>query len=146
MKAQQCPHRLAIPCCDDKGRLIRYEFRKFKDFDNDLMPKGMVPEGLSPWKASSGIKMEFNALQHPVYGAEGILYLTKLFDTGITNVIATYGSGVTPKQLGFIKAIPLLIWCMDRDEAGLKVVQEISQARGGNLKVMIPFWFLTPAQ
>jgi len=127
--------RLAIPLYDNQGRLIGHELRKYKNFE-DQWPKVLYQSDCP----NKRFLYNQHKLDHmmPIYISEGIMDLTNLFTiVGETRIGATYGSNLSEHQLNILNKIPNLIICLDRDKAGIEMVEKIAKIRT-NFKVMIP--------
>lgn len=127
--------RLAIPLFDNEGRLIGHELRKYKNFE-DQWPK-VLYQSDCPNKRFLYNQHNLDFMM-PIYISEGIMDLTNLFNVvGPTRIGATYGSNLSEHQLNILNKIPNLIICLDRDKAGLDMIEKIAQIRV-NFKILIP--------
>lgn len=130
-------YRFAIPIHDDSGRLISYELRKYRETDlNDTkFPKVMYPKGFQ--------RSYFLWNQHqvditkPVFIAEGILDVQKLYAIGEKNIASTFGSKISDKQLEFIRKIPEVVWVLDNDAAGKQAYLDVCSVNK-NTRVVQP--------
>ncbi len=131
----EAPYKLAIPCCDDKGRLIGMEFRKYNNWDRHHIPKVQYNKDFQRrhfvWNMSEWDRSK------PIYISEGIMDALRIFDCGTTNIGATYGAAVSKQQLAIIEQLIQPVWVADRDQAGLAAVLAVG-AVNKRLKVLIP--------
>lgn len=114
-----------IPIHDDKGDLVAYSLRDIRRGvdDNDrkykLTPgfdKNLVLYNLNRIKDTVSIK--------PLIIVEGFKSVWRLYELGITNVVACMGSGITTGQaeLLFTYAHAGVVFFFDNDEAGVTAI------------------------
>ena len=104
--------RLAFPIYDNEGRLISFELRKYKNFE-DNWPKVLYPTN-SPHKRFVYNQSKWDKFSS-IYITEGMMDLPQLFmKVGPERIGCTFGSQISDHQIDILCSIPNLVICIDR--------------------------------
>lgn len=118
-------HRLMIPICDDKGKVIAFGGRTLGDEEPKYLNS---PETLLFSKRNTlfGLHLSKESIRQEGYAilVEGYFDFITLFSKGIRNLVATLGTSLTAEHLKVLRSYTQKIYLVfDPDAAGIKAVQ-----------------------
>ena len=129
---------IAIPIHDEDGDLVAYAGRRLKPSDIREHGKYKLPKGFKKERVLYRFHaVKDQATEHGLVVVEGFFATMKLFEAGLTNVVATMGVELSPYQAKLLSTAKDLTVLFDGDEAGQHGANKIKEQIGGTIPVRI---------
>lgn len=110
---------IAIPIHDDEGQLVAYAGRRLKSQDIKEHGKYRFPKGFRKELVLYNLhRAKAEAVEHGIILVEGFFSVFKLFEAGLTNVVAPMGCELSESQARLLADAKEVFILFDGNEAG----------------------------
>lgn len=128
---------IAIPIHNHRAELIAYAGRRLKPKEARQFGKYKLPKGFKKDLVLFNLHRVSPTADEGLIIVEGFFSVMRLFEAGITNVVATMGADISAAQAAMLGETPRLILMFDGDAAGREAAKRaVSKLTPTHLQVV----------